>query len=84
MMCSSVPNAYLQPVLLWHLLICLSSTSSSIELDISSHNLNRHFMHKIQESEVKDAIKRMNKVMSSDGSPLKYEKCLGRSDSSSH
>jgi hypothetical protein len=33
------------------------SGSSSIELDISSDDLNRQFMHRIQESEVKDAWK---------------------------
>jgi hypothetical protein len=35
------------------------SESSSIELDISSDNLNRQFVRRIQESEVKDALKRM-------------------------
>jgi hypothetical protein len=34
------------------------SGSSSIELDISSDDLNRQFMHRIQESEVKDALKK--------------------------
>jgi hypothetical protein len=35
------------------------SESSSIELDISLDDLNRQFVRKIQESEVKDALKRM-------------------------
>jgi hypothetical protein len=35
------------------------SGSSSIELDISSDDLNRQFMRRIQESEIKDALKRM-------------------------
>jgi hypothetical protein len=35
------------------------SGSSSIKLDISSDDLNRQFMRRIQESEVKDALKRM-------------------------
>jgi predicted nuclease with TOPRIM domain len=35
------------------------SESSSIELDISSDDLNRQFVRKIQESEVKDVLKRM-------------------------
>jgi hypothetical protein len=35
------------------------SGSSSIELDISSDDLNRQFVHRIQESEVKDALRRM-------------------------
>jgi hypothetical protein len=34
------------------------SGSSSIELDISSDDLNIQFVHMIQESEVKDALKR--------------------------
>jgi hypothetical protein len=33
--------------------------NSSIELDISSDNIIKHFMHRIEESEVKDALKRM-------------------------
>jgi hypothetical protein len=35
------------------------SGSSSIEFDISSDGLNRHFVRRIQESEVKDTLKRM-------------------------
>jgi hypothetical protein len=35
------------------------SGSSSIELDISSNDLNIQFVRRIQESEVKDALKRM-------------------------
>jgi hypothetical protein len=48
------------------------SESSSIELDISSDDLNRQFVHRIQESEVKDALKRMKggKVMGPDGIPI--------------
>jgi hypothetical protein len=34
------------------------SESSSIELDISSDDINRQFMRRIQESEVKNALKR--------------------------
>jgi hypothetical protein len=41
--------------------------SSSIELDISSNDLNRQFVHRIQESEVKNALKRM-KGRQGDGS----------------
>jgi hypothetical protein len=33
--------------------------SSPIELDISSDDLNRQFVRRIQESEIKDALKRM-------------------------
>jgi hypothetical protein len=35
------------------------SGSSSIELDISSDDLNNHFVRRIQESKVKDDFKRM-------------------------
>jgi hypothetical protein len=35
------------------------SVSSSIELDISSYDLNKQFVRRIQESEVKDALKKM-------------------------
>jgi hypothetical protein len=47
------------------------SGSSSIELDISSDDLNRYFVRRIQESEVKDALKRMKggKAMGPDGIP---------------
>jgi hypothetical protein len=48
------------------------SRSSSIELDISSDDLNKQFVHKIQESEVKDALKRMKggKTMGPNGIPI--------------
>jgi hypothetical protein len=48
------------------------SESSSIELDISLDDLNRQFMRRIQESEVKDALKRMKggKAMGPDGIPI--------------
>jgi hypothetical protein len=48
------------------------SGSSSIELDISSDDLNRQFVRRIQESEVKDALKRMKrgKTMGLDGIPI--------------
>jgi hypothetical protein len=35
------------------------SESSSFELDISSDDLNRQFVRRIQESEVQDALKKM-------------------------
>jgi hypothetical protein len=55
------------------------SGSSSIVLDISSDDLNRQFMHRIQESEVKDALKRMKggKAMSPDGIPIEVWRTLG-------
>jgi hypothetical protein len=48
------------------------SESSSIELDISSDDLNRQFVRRIQESKVKDALKRMKggKAMGPDGIPI--------------
>jgi hypothetical protein len=46
--------------------------SSSIELDISSDDLNRQFVRRIQESDVKDALKRMKrgKTMCPDKIPI--------------
>jgi hypothetical protein len=54
------------------------SGSSSIELDISSDDLSRQFVHRIQESEVKDALKRMKggKAMGSDGIPIEVWRTL--------
>jgi hypothetical protein len=48
------------------------SGSSSIKLDISSDALNRQFVYRIQESKIKDALKRMKggDMMSSDGIPI--------------
>jgi hypothetical protein len=48
------------------------SESSSIELDISSDDLNKQFIHMIQEFEVKDALKMMkgSNVMSPDEIPI--------------
>jgi hypothetical protein len=40
-------------------LLTKDSRSSSIKLDISSYDLNMQLMHRIQESEVKDTLKRM-------------------------
>jgi hypothetical protein len=52
------------------------SESSFIELDISSDDLNRQFVRRIQESEVKDALKRMKggKTMSPHGIPIEVWK----------
>jgi hypothetical protein len=48
------------------------SGSSSIELDIFSDDLNRQFVRRIQESDVKDTLKRMKggNAMGSDGIPI--------------
>jgi hypothetical protein len=55
------------------------SGSSSIELDISSDDLNRQFMCRIKESEVKDALKRMKggKAMGPDEIPIEVWMTLG-------
>jgi hypothetical protein len=55
------------------------SGSSSIELDISSDDLNRQFMRRIQESEVKDALKRMKggNAMGLDGIPIEVWRSFG-------
>jgi hypothetical protein len=56
-----------------------NSGSSSIELDISSDDLNRQFVRRIQESEAKDALKRMKggKVMGPDGILIEVWRSLG-------
>jgi hypothetical protein len=55
------------------------SGSSSIKLDISSDDLNRQFVRRIQESEVKDALTRMKggKAMGPDGIPIEVWMTLG-------
>jgi hypothetical protein len=55
------------------------SGSSSIELDIFSDDLNRQFVCRIQESEVKDALKRMKggKTIGPDVIPIKVWRTLG-------
>ena len=49
------------------------------QLDDSFDDLNRCFVRRIQESEVKEALKRMkgDKAMGSDGIPIEVWKCLG-------
>jgi hypothetical protein len=55
------------------------SGSSSIELDISSDDLNRQFMRRIQEFEVKNALKRMKggKAMGPDEIHIDVWRTLG-------
>jgi hypothetical protein len=55
------------------------SESSSIELDISSDDLNRQFIHRIQESEVKDVLKRMKegKLMGPNEIPIEVWRTIG-------
>jgi hypothetical protein len=54
------------------------SGRSAIELDISSDDLNRQFVRRIQESEVKDILKRMKggKAMGLDGIPIEVWRSL--------
>ena len=49
------------------------------QLDDSFDDLNRCFVRRIQESEVKEALKRMKggKAMGPDGIPIEVWKCLG-------
>jgi hypothetical protein len=56
------------------------------ELDISSDDLNRQFVRRIQESEVKDALKRMKggKAMGPDGIRIEAWRSQRRSDSLAH
>ena len=53
--------------------------SSSIELDDSFDDANRRFVRRIQEFEVKEALKRMKggKAMGPDGIPIEVWRCLG-------
>jgi DNA anti-recombination protein RmuC len=55
------------------------SESSFIELDTPSDDLNRQFTRRIQEFEVKDALKRIKggKTMGSDGIPIEVWSSLG-------
>jgi hypothetical protein len=55
------------------------SGSSSIELDIFLDDLNRQFVHRIQESEVKDDLKMMKrgKTMGPDGISIEVWRTLG-------
>jgi hypothetical protein len=55
------------------------SGSSYVELGISSYDINRQFVHRIQESEVKDVLKRMKggKTMGLDGIPIEVWRTLG-------
>jgi hypothetical protein len=54
------------------------SVSSFIELDIFLDDLNRQFVRRIQESEIKDALKRMKggKVIGPDGIPIEVWRSL--------
>ena len=55
------------------------SESTSIELDDSFDDGNRHFVRRIQEFEVREAIKRMKggNAVGPDAIPIKVWRCLG-------
>jgi hypothetical protein len=55
------------------------SGTSFIELDISLDDLNRQFIHRIQESEVKDVLKRIKggKAMGLNGIRIKVWRSIG-------
>ena len=52
------------------------------DLTIKCQDMNRKFMHRITESEVKKALKRMKsrKVVGSDEIPIEVWRCLGEID----
>ena len=52
---------------------------SSCRLDNSFDDINRRFVRRIQESEVREALKRMKggKAMGPDGIPTEVWRCLG-------
>ena len=56
-----------------------SSTQDLDDLIIPYQDMNHNYMHRISESEVKEALKRMKsrKAIGLDGIPIKVWKCLG-------
>ena len=54
------------------------NTDTTFQLDDSFDDTNRHFMRRIQESEAREALKRMKegKAMGSDGIPIEVWRCL--------
>ena len=53
--------------------------NTTIQLDVSFDDTNRRFVRSIQESKVREALKRMKggKAMDPDGIPIKVWRCLG-------
>lgn len=53
--------------------------NSTVRLDDSSDDTNRRYVRRIQEQEVREALKRMkvDKAMGPDGIPIKVWRCLG-------
>jgi len=56
-----------------------SSTQDLDDLTIQCQDMNRNYMHRISESEVKEALKRMKsrKAVGPDGIPIEVWRCLG-------
>ena len=59
-----------------------NNDDSMIELDDAFDDTDRQFVRRIQESEVREALKRMKvgKALGPDNIPIEVWKCLGRSD----
>ena len=55
------------------------NTDTTFQLDNSFDDTNRRFVRRIQESEVREALKRMKggKAMGPDGIPIEVWRCLG-------
>ena len=55
------------------------NTDTTLQLDDSFDDTNRRFVRRIQESEVREALKRMKggKAMRPDGIPIEVWRCLG-------
>ena len=56
-----------------------SSTQDLSNLTIQCQDMNRNYMHRISESEVKEALKRMKsrKAVGADRIPIEVWRCLG-------
>ena len=54
------------------------NTDTTFQLDDSFDDTNKRFMRRIQESEVREALKRMKggKTMGPDGIPIEVWRCL--------
>ena len=59
--------------------LMISSTQDLDDLTFQCQDMNRNYMRRISESEVKEALKRMKsrKVADPDGIPIEVWRCLG-------
>ena len=59
-----------------------SSTQELDDLTIQCQDMNHNYMHRISESEVKEALKRMKsrKAIIPDGTPIEVWRCLEEVD----